>query len=135
MADTAAREVAAELDEPAFGEVAGFDTASAGFVMDDERLSDELKRLNSEVRAAAERGANLTRQLLTFARRESDNPRVIGFDETIRGHLFEARRDSKRLARLVARSLGQANASGPKPRPETKVFQASGGSAPPVARS
>lgn len=29
----------------------------------------------------------------------------IGFDETIRGHLFEARRDSKRMARLVARSL------------------------------
>lgn len=29
----------------------------------------------------------------------------IGFDETIRGHLFEARRESKRLARRVARSL------------------------------
>jgi len=30
---------------------------------------------------------------------------VIGFDETIRGHLFEARRESKRLARSIARSL------------------------------
>jgi len=30
---------------------------------------------------------------------------VIGFDETVRGHLFEARRESKRLARLIARSL------------------------------
>ncbi|MGH7342312.1 MAG: NAD(P)-binding domain-containing protein, partial [Candidatus Rokuibacteriota bacterium] len=29
----------------------------------------------------------------------------IGFDETIRGHLFEARRESKRLARRVARFL------------------------------
>ena len=29
----------------------------------------------------------------------------IGFDETIRGHLFEARRESKRLARRIARSL------------------------------
>ena len=29
----------------------------------------------------------------------------IGFDETIRGHLFEARRESKRLARTIARSL------------------------------
>ena len=29
----------------------------------------------------------------------------IGFDETIRGHLFEARRESKRLARSIARSL------------------------------
>jgi len=29
----------------------------------------------------------------------------IGFDETIRGHLFEARRESKRLARRIAREL------------------------------
>jgi cation diffusion facilitator CzcD-associated flavoprotein CzcO len=29
----------------------------------------------------------------------------IGFDETVRGHLFEARRESKRLAKTVARSL------------------------------
>ena len=30
---------------------------------------------------------------------------VIGFDETIRGHLFEARRESKRLARTITRTL------------------------------
>lgn len=35
---------------------------------------------------------------------------VIGFDETVRGHLFEARRESKRLARAVARSLRQDEA-------------------------
>lgn len=29
----------------------------------------------------------------------------IGFDETVRGHLFEARRESKRLAKTVVRSL------------------------------
>jgi hypothetical protein len=29
----------------------------------------------------------------------------IGYDETIRGHLFEARRESKRLARRIAREL------------------------------
>jgi putative flavoprotein involved in K+ transport len=29
----------------------------------------------------------------------------IGFDETIRGHLFEARRESRRLAETVTRSL------------------------------
>jgi putative flavoprotein involved in K+ transport len=29
----------------------------------------------------------------------------IGFDETVRGHLFEARRESKRLAKMVAREL------------------------------
>jgi putative flavoprotein involved in K+ transport len=33
---------------------------------------------------------------------------VIGFDETVRGHLFEARAESKRLARTVARSLRQS---------------------------
>lgn len=32
----------------------------------------------------------------------------IGFDETIRGHLFEARRESKRLARTIARELTRA---------------------------
>ena len=29
----------------------------------------------------------------------------MGFDETVRGHLFEARRESKRLARTVASYL------------------------------
>ena len=32
----------------------------------------------------------------------------IGFDETIRGHLFEARRESKRLARRIERELTRA---------------------------
>ena len=35
----------------------------------------------------------------------------IGFDETIRGHLFEARRESKRLARRIAQSLRTAGTS------------------------
>jgi putative flavoprotein involved in K+ transport len=32
----------------------------------------------------------------------------MGFDETVRGHLFEARRESKRLARSVAAYLEQS---------------------------
>ena len=32
----------------------------------------------------------------------------IGFDETFRGHLFEARRESKRLARRIERGLTRA---------------------------
>ncbi|MES1184184.1 MAG: ATP-binding protein [Myxococcales bacterium] len=72
-------------------------TDLAGFAIEDERLSDEMKRLNAEVRAAAERGANLTRQLLTFARRESDNPRVIDVDETL--HAF---------AKLIRRVLEES---------------------------
>jgi cation diffusion facilitator CzcD-associated flavoprotein CzcO len=35
----------------------------------------------------------------------------IGFDETIRGHLFEARRESRRLARLIAASLSPPGTS------------------------
>jgi signal transduction histidine kinase len=76
-------------------------TDLAGFVMDDEHLSDELKRLNSEVRAAAERGANLTRQLLTFARRESDNPRVIDFDQTLHAFFKLIRRVLEESVELV----------------------------------
>ncbi len=34
----------------------------------------------------------------------------IGFDETIRGHLFEARRESMRLAETVSRSIGPIGA-------------------------
>jgi cation diffusion facilitator CzcD-associated flavoprotein CzcO len=34
----------------------------------------------------------------------------IGFDETVRGHLFEARRESRRLARAVVTSLKQSAA-------------------------
>jgi cation diffusion facilitator CzcD-associated flavoprotein CzcO len=40
----------------------------------------------------------------------ADGLYFIGFDETIRGHLFEARRESKRLARLVASSLSRDRA-------------------------
>jgi cation diffusion facilitator CzcD-associated flavoprotein CzcO len=32
---------------------------------------------------------------------------LLGFDETVRGHLFEARRESLRLARTIARALTQ----------------------------
>jgi signal transduction histidine kinase/CheY-like chemotaxis protein len=73
----------------------------AGFIMDDERLSDELKRLNSEVRGAAERGANLTRQLLTFARRESENPRIIDVNETLRAFAKLIRRVLEESVELV----------------------------------
>jgi putative flavoprotein involved in K+ transport len=37
----------------------------------------------------------------------------IGFDETVRGHLFEARRESKRLARSVAGYLEQSGEAAP----------------------
>ena len=73
-------------------------TDLAGFVIDEERLPDELRRLNTEVQAAAERGANLTRQLLTFARREADNPRVIDVNQTLRAF-------SKLIRRVLEESV------------------------------
>lgn len=43
----------------------------------------ELKRLIKEISDAADRGADLARQLLTFARRESDNPRMTDVNEVL----------------------------------------------------
>ena len=73
-------------------------TGLAGFMIEDERLSDDFKKLNSEVQAAAERGATLTRQLLTFARREADNPRVVDVNQTLQAF-------SKLIRRLLEESV------------------------------
>jgi len=43
----------------------------------------ELLELNESISTAAERGANLTRQLLTFARKEADNPRLVDVNESL----------------------------------------------------
>jgi PAS domain S-box-containing protein len=45
-----------------------------------------------EIRKAAERSANLTRQLLTFARRQVIKPRIIDLNETVEGMLNMLRR-------------------------------------------
>jgi signal transduction histidine kinase/CheY-like chemotaxis protein len=49
-----------------------------------------------EIRAAAERGASLTRQLLTFARRDVAHPESIEVNEVIRG-----------IASMLERTLGE----------------------------
>ncbi len=51
-----------------------------------------------EVRKAAERSANLTRQLLTFARKQTISPRVIDLNETVEG-MF------KMLRRLIGEDI------------------------------
>lgn len=48
----------------------------------------DVRRLVGEISDAADRGAELTRQLLTFARREADNPRVMDLNDILRR--FEA---------------------------------------------
>jgi signal transduction histidine kinase/ActR/RegA family two-component response regulator len=46
---------------------------------------EEAGELNAEIAEAAVRGSNLTRQLLTFARREADNPRIVDVNQTMAG--------------------------------------------------
>jgi PAS domain S-box-containing protein len=45
-----------------------------------------------EIRAAAERSANLTQQLLSFARKQTVSPRVLDLNETVEGMLTMLRR-------------------------------------------
>jgi len=54
-----------------------------------------------EVRKAAERSADLTRQLLTFARKQTIAPRVIDINETVEGML-------KMLRRLIGEDIDLA---------------------------
>ncbi|GEM_PF-3032036 len=65
-------------------------------IMDDDGGDPEIRKLVDQISQAADRGANLTRQLLMFARRESDNPQIVdandvltGFDKLIRRILEE----------------------------------------------
>ena len=51
-----------------------------------------------EVRKTAERSANLTRQLLTFARKQTIEPKVIDLNETVEGML-------KMLGRLIGEDI------------------------------
>jgi two-component system, cell cycle sensor histidine kinase and response regulator CckA len=51
-----------------------------------------------EIRKAAERSADLTRQLLAFARRQTATPKVLDLDETVEGML-------KMLRRLIGENI------------------------------
>ncbi len=51
-----------------------------------------------EIHKAAERSANLTRQLLTFARKQTISPRIIDLNETVEGML-------KMLRRLIGEDI------------------------------
>lgn len=45
---------------------------------------DQVVEINQQIAQAAHRGANLTRQLLTFARREAGHPRILDVTKTLR---------------------------------------------------
>ena len=60
-------------------------------------LDDEVAQRDvGEIRAAAERGAGLTRQLLTFARRDVVNAEPVELNEVVRG-----------VASMLSRTLGE----------------------------
>lgn len=44
----------------------------------------QVAEINQQISQAAHRGANLTRQLLTFARREAGHPRILNVTKTLR---------------------------------------------------
>lgn len=66
-------------------------------LLKEDQLQEALE-LNQQVAQAAERGANLTRQLLTFARKEVNNPQVVDINATITG--FE-----KLIRRVIEESI------------------------------
>ncbi len=69
-------------------------------------LFDDLE----EIHAAAERSANLTRQLLAFARKQTVTPRILNLNETVEGMLKMLRRligEDIHLAWLPGVGLGQ----------------------------
>jgi signal transduction histidine kinase/ActR/RegA family two-component response regulator len=73
-------------------------TELVGYSIEDHHLPPEIARLNQDIRAAAMRGAGLTRQLLTFARREVDNPRLIDVNDTLQAF-------SKLIRRMLEESV------------------------------
>ena len=74
-----------------------------------------------EIRKAAERSADLTRQLLAFARKQTVAPKVLDLNETVAGHAQDAAAADRRghRSRLAAGSGSVAGQDGPVPdRPD-----------------
>lgn len=72
-----------------------------GHLLEDEGAPEELRTLVQDILAAADRGANLTRQLLTFSRREQHTSKVVGLNETLRSFAKLIRRVLEENLELV----------------------------------
>jgi two-component system cell cycle sensor histidine kinase/response regulator CckA len=55
----------------------------AVYAMTSVRKDDPVHEYLGEIQAAAERAAELTRQLLTFARRDIIDPRIVSFNDSV----------------------------------------------------
>jgi PAS domain S-box-containing protein len=60
---------------------------NVSLALDDERLTPRLREHLVEIEAAANRSADLTRQLLAFARKQTVAPRVLDLNRVIEGML------------------------------------------------
>ena len=81
-----------------FNNMLGVILGHAEMVMDQVDPSQPLFTDLEEIRKAAERSAILTRQLLTFARKQTIAPKVIDLNETVEGML-------KMLRRLIGEDI------------------------------
>jgi CheY-like chemotaxis protein len=68
----------------------------AGLLKMEANLSLEQKDFAGEIEKAAERGANLTRQLLLFSRQQTMQPRDLKLNETV-----------ENMAKMLRRTLGE----------------------------
>jgi two-component system, cell cycle sensor histidine kinase and response regulator CckA len=71
------------------------------FAMGQTTEGDPLRKDLEEIQTAAERSADLTRQLLAFARKQTVNPQVLDLNETVSGML-------KMLQRLIGEDIDLA---------------------------
>jgi two-component system, cell cycle sensor histidine kinase and response regulator CckA len=91
-----------------FNNMLGVILGHADMAMEQIDPSHELFEALKEIRKAAERSADLTRQLLAFARRQTVSPKILDLNETVEGMLKMLRRligEDINLAWLPARSL------------------------------
>jgi GAF domain-containing protein len=79
-----------------FNNILGAIMMQASLAQGEPEASAELVEALGEIRHAAERGANLTRQLLLFSRKQVLQPRVLDLNEVVTS-----------LARMLQRMLGE----------------------------
>lgn len=81
-----------------FNNMLGVILGHAEMALQEPGLSQTIRANIEEIEKAAQRSANLTRQLLAFARRQSISPQVLELNDTVAGML-------KMLQRLIGESI------------------------------
>ena len=81
-----------------FNNMLGVILGHAEMVLEQPDLNHRLRTDLEQIRKAAERSADLTRQLLAFARRQTVSPKVLDLNETVEGML-------KMLRRLIGEDI------------------------------